>query len=632
VTRSRALACWLLLWLLGLMVCAGTLQREAPLFVNLGAGDGPFARGFRAGWERDGLHGSGDTTFHWTEDGARLEVPLVVHAGELRLRLRLARFAGTTARMRLLVAGRVVDEWTQPPSGWKERQVDLGSPRGPLSLQFRSEAPGDDPLGVALDWAEIDGATRVTPRRELWLGLLLFLFGTPLVVGAHLGPRAGLTAGPLAAVLAAIAAGFDRLGGLVAASEAGAPLCVALAALALVHRALARALPSGMSRAAGEVVVPFAAAAIALLALLHPFFYYPDVDTHARFVEALLRDPALALDPSPFQRATGAWTREIAGQRVAFPYSPVFHAVAVPLSFPLGAPAAIKVLAATSLGVTLLAVRALANGAGLVWPWALIAQALLALFPVTTSRLTLALYPTLLGQALELTLAAHLGLILLSGRQATPRATTGALVLAAQVAYTGSLLNVSLLLLGVVATLWWRGDRGPALRLLALHAATAGLVIAILYGRFIPTLFQQVLPHATRLAGDADAGPPGHSWLALALRVYGFYGPLLPALVAVGLVAVRGAREPAWRIVRLLLLSGLLLSLLRSLAPTLFRDAKEIELLAAPVALLAVAGLRALGTRRLGRGASGVVLAGLLVWGSARAVLVYSERFLSVGR
>src|SRR6185295_17766636 len=100
------------------------LQRPAPLFVNLGAGDEPFARGFRA-WERDGLQASGETMFRWTLDGARLDLPLRIVYGSLTARLRVARFTDRPADITLLSSGRVVDQWTQPPRGWRERTTSL---------------------------------------------------------------------------------------------------------------------------------------------------------------------------------------------------------------------------------------------------------------------------------------------------------------------------------------------------------------------------------------------------------------------------------------------------------------------------------------------------------------------------
>src|SRR5713101_2675730 len=76
-------------WVAGLGVLVAGWERPAPLFVNVGAGDAPFARGFRERWERDGLTGRGETMFRWAADGSRLEVPVSVAGGHLVARVRL---------------------------------------------------------------------------------------------------------------------------------------------------------------------------------------------------------------------------------------------------------------------------------------------------------------------------------------------------------------------------------------------------------------------------------------------------------------------------------------------------------------------------------------------------------------
>ena len=101
-----------LAWVGALLAAVLALERPAPLFVNLGAGDAAFARGFRSGWERDGLRGSGETMFRWTLDGSRLEVPVRVVTGSLVARLRLARFAPGLADVAVLVEDLQRDRWT----------------------------------------------------------------------------------------------------------------------------------------------------------------------------------------------------------------------------------------------------------------------------------------------------------------------------------------------------------------------------------------------------------------------------------------------------------------------------------------------------------------------------------------
>jgi hypothetical protein len=193
--------------------------------------------------------------------------------------------------------------------------------------------------------------------------------------------------------------------------------------------------PAGACRTSstpGRCSSPGRGTLAALLALSQPFFYYPDVDTHADLVEALDETPSLALDPRPYQALTGAWTRGIGDARVPFPYSPAFHVIAWPLAHALGAVAAIKTVAVLALGLTLLLAHALARSVGLTGTAALAAQAVVAVLPVTASRLTLALYPALLAQALELALVVFLS------RRLPPRFLAAVFVLLAvvQLAYT----------------------------------------------------------------------------------------------------------------------------------------------------------------------------------------------------
>ena len=619
------------LGLLGLL--AGSLfvlalERDAPLFLNLGPGDEPFARGFRGGWERDGLRQSGETTFRWTEDGARLELPVWLNGAEgVQLRLRLARFLETPVEMSVYVGDRLVERWTQQPRGWTLRTLALGGVSGPLQIRFRSAAADPrDPLGVAVDWVEVEGAGRVLPRAVLLPGLVLLFAGLPLLAAWALGRRAGALALILVLAGGAVAVGLDRLGGLVALSSAGLPAFLACAALVLAARALL-GRPSG----APPLAVSMASATLALVALSHPGYYYPDVDTHARYLQAIRRDPGLAWDASPYQAQSGAWTREIAGRKVAFPYSPAFHLLAWPLLPVLGDVAAVKTLAATALGFSLLLCFALASAAGLSPRQALLAPAILALLPVTSSRLVLALYPTLLGQALELMLAVALA----RGSGSSPALRTRtlvALLLLAQAAYTGSLFNVAVFVWALAALEAAACRRAEAGRLLAAWAITVLGVLALLYGRFLPAFWREVIPHLGEAPASADV-VEGSGLAAAAGRFALFYDVVYPVLLGVGLAALRSARGPARRVLAAALLGGAALLLLRFWLPTLFRDAKEIEMLAPAVAVVSAAALTWLFERGLvGKALALGCGAWALAFGMQRAVAAYLERFVAVAR
>jgi hypothetical protein len=619
---SRRTALLLLLAAAGPLVVLTLFARRAtPLFLNLGPGDAPFTHGFRDGWERDGPRGEGPTAFHWTEDGAWLRFPVVVH-GPVRARLRHARFTRTPAEVTVLGEGRTVATWTQHARGFRLRKLDLGTWSGPVALQFRNVGE-DQPLGVALDWFQLEDVRGARPTGDVIARLLILLVGVPVaIVVLSRTPATGAAFGVALSAVGFGAVWIDRLGGLLALANAAVPALLVTVALGVLDRVARRRMGHLLDRRA--VLVAWAGTLAATVALAQPFFYYPDVDTHADLVEALDETPSLALDPRPYQAATGAWTRGIGDRRVPFPYSPAFHVLAWPLALALGAVAAVKTVAALSFGLTLMLAHALARSVGLPARAALLAQGVVVLLPVCASRLTLALYPALLAQALEL------GLVVLLSRRlplASARTAFGLLV-AVQLAYTGSLLSVAVLVACLVSWEAWRREAGGAARLALAWVGSAALVVALQYARFLPVLWRDVLPHAGGASGSAEG-----SALASAVVRLAIFFDHLPPLLALGGAVLLGTATPARRVLRATLLSGLALLALRYLLPALFRDAKEVELLAAPVAVAMAAAWAWLWTRgRAGRLAVVASFAWVALWGAARAYALYTERFVAVDR
>jgi hypothetical protein len=600
------------------------LERPAPLFVNVGPGDAPFARGFRQ-WEREGAAWA--TIYRWALDGARVDFPFDVRGGTLTARVRVGRFVDPACDVRLFSGGRVVDSWQQEHAGWRVRSVALGELRGPLSFQFRSSDDAD--LGVALDWIEVTGAGLVVPWPSVLARAAALLLGVPLIVLlAHRRLLPAVACGVGLAALGTVAVLLDRLGGLMALAHAAEPALLVTLLIVGASIGLRRFWPEHATLTAQAL--PLAAVVVVLVALAHPGFYYPDVDTHARFVAAIRSDPSLAWDPSPFQLRLGTWTRQIGGERVAFPYSPVFHLLAWPFATLFGDVQAVKTLAALALAATLLLTYALARSLDLAPREAVLAQALVVALPVTASRLSLALYPTLLGQALDL-------LVVVCVARTYPRLVTSraaavafAVLLLAQSAYTASLYNIGLVIGIFTLRQLLAGDRPQVLRLAAAYAAATALVLGIFYARFLPTLVTTVLPHATQASGEAGES---QSILAVAVtRGRLFYDFLYPLLLIPGLLALRTAPAHARRLLASALVAGAILLLLRGALPALFRDAKEIELLAAPVAVAAAAGLALLARR----GAIGIALAAVAGfsaawWGLARALQIYGGMFVARG-
>jgi hypothetical protein len=624
-----------LAWALGVGFFVAGLERPQPLFVNVGAGDAAFARGFRERWERDGLTGSGETTFRWAEDGSRLEWPISIRGGHVGARVRLARFAPRPAEVVVESAGHEVDRWVQPSLGWRVREIDLGEVRGPLALTFRAHTDDGNPMAVAVDWVEVRGVQAVRPSRALALRLVLFFLGPPLLILLLMrSPPLAAGVAAFAALLAALAVWSDRLGGPSACASAAVPALIVVGALALCDRLRARAWPEAGAAHVQPVAVPLLLAVAALVAIFHPFFYYPDVDSHGRFLEALRANPSLLVDPAqPWQRR-GDVTREIGGQKVAIPYAMVFHAVAWPLSPAVGDIGALKTVAVISSAAVVLLVYPLARAAALTPAWAVLAQVLAALLPVLTSRLSLALYPTLFGLAWVVLLLVHLARRLshLDGARDAAAATT--FVLLAEAAYTGSLLVVSALVLVLSAVITARGEWRRALRLLGGWGIATAILLVTMYVGFLPTLWGGILPYVFEGGGPASAsGAAEGPWRAASWRLGVFYDLLIPVLAILGLVADRVMPAPSRRVLASAMAAGGALLVLRYVLPTALRDAKDVELLLAPMAVLSAAGLAVVWAQgRAGRALTVLAVAGAAAWSAVRDVTLYADRFFAAGR
>lgn len=631
---SRLTVLFALAWAAGIGLFVAGMERAQPLFVNVGAGDTAFARGFRGQWERDGLTGSGETMFRWAEDGSRLELPISVGQGHVRVRVRLARFVPLPAEIVVESGGREVDRWIQPAQGWRVREMDLGEARGPLALTFRARAEDGNPMAVAVDWVEVSGAEAVRPSRALAARLALFFFAPALVILLIVRSSA-LAAGvaAFAALVAAAAVWLDRLGGPIACAEAAVPLLVVVVTLSACDRLRARAWPETGAARGRALALPLLLVVAATVAFFHPFFYYPDVDSHGRFLQALRVNPSLLVDPTqPWQRR-GDVTREIGGQKVPIPYAMVFHAVAWPLSPLLGDTGALKTVAVLAAGAVVLLVYPLARAAGLRPPWAVLAQVLAAILPVLTSRLSLALYPTLFGLAFVVLLLVHLTRRLshLDGARDSAAALT--FVLLAEAAYTGSLLTVSALVLVLSAVTTARGEWRRALRLLGGWAIATAILLLTMYVGFLPTLWSRVLPYVFEGGGPAAAGPPDSAWVAGLRRLGLFYDLLVPVLAVLGLLAARDMAPHARRVLACALAAGGAILVLRYVVPAALRDAKDVELLLAPMAVLGAAGLAVVWAQgRTGRALTVLAVAGAAVWSALRDVTLYADRFFAAGR
>jgi hypothetical protein len=420
-----------------------------------------------------------------------------------------------------------------------------------------------------------------------------------------------------------------RMGLLAALAHSGPPALVAVVFIGLMQFVLRRYWPQQFEHWAAPIV-PCAAALLACLALFNPSFSRPNVDKHAQFLQAIRADAWTAFDPTEFQEKTGAWTHTIGGRRIAFPYAPFFDLAAWPIAPALGSAGALKAIAVASVSLTLLLAFGLARSLGLEARWGILAQCLLALLPITVSRLTLALFPTLFGQALESLLGLHLVRRFGHLDGARDAAAAVMFLVIAQAGYTGSMLNVAVLVGLLAAIEAAAGERRRALRLLGAYASAAAGVAILLYARFVPTLFARVLPHAR----DAvEAGGPAAGIAEPFARVAASYDTSLPLLALAGLACSAGAPPHARRYALAAVAAAAALLGLRVALPTLLQDAKELELLALPTAVLAAFTLRRLwAASLLGKLVSAAGFLSVLVWCIPKDLALYAERLVAPGR
>jgi len=396
--------------------------------------------------------------------------------------------------------------------------------------------------------------------------------------------------------------------------------------------------------------------AVRLAIVLHPRFYYPDVRVHAQFAWELGRRGLgvflQRFTENQFRYSLGL--QLVNGHWYALPYPPAFYLLCWPL-LRLGArpEIAVSLIPAVVNSLEALLVFGIARRLGRGEGLALAAAAAVPVLPLFLARLSLALFPTLVGHAVDAVVI--LCLIALLPLLERPRAVLALALLlcAAFLTYTQSLITFGILL-PVFLAAQVAGDRVPGARRrqvgLALGAVLgAGLAFAVFYGRYVPVFLdmrrgvpmaeERVLldkmerqARAAALAGEElrpepDDDPysgPGFDVLRglrkAAGRLYVFYGLFAPVVVAGVVLAWRRTEDAARaRFVASWALTYLLLNLASGglPGPNLFRHTKDLEM----VAPLCCLGLATAGTWLWERSrAAGLVYgAGFWVFGLLRA-------------
>jgi hypothetical protein len=647
---------------------AGVVLRfSKPVLLDFGPNDAEYVNDFRIDWERDGR-----TRFHWTSVAARVELPLLLSGPGHVLRLRARRHFIEPAQVTLTSEGQRIGRFeiaSDPDVPYRIHEFPLPALAGRRAFMLEIEAPSANPrpLGIALDWLEIERAgaqARVALPEDARLRLVLLAWGlllcpwwagwplrraAPFAVVLTLAALLGLMFQPLAA---------ERILRLGLGSLVGVGV---LSAAALRIPFLRRAVRIDEPATSGllTALVLFALA-VRLVLLLHPQFYYPDVRIHAVFARELAKAGLSAFlenfTANQYRFSLGLQFEH--GHWYAFPYPPAFYLLCWPLLrlARLSPEVAVSTLAAVVNALETILIYALARRLTRSAAWAQAAAACSPLLPIFMIRLGLAYFPALVGHAVD-----ALVLLLLVRRLRRLDRPASVLILAAAVAaalltYTQSLLNWGLWLpLLLVARIVqdrsraaWRQHAG-----LALAGMLGALLSLAFYGRYVPIFLdmQRGIPMAEEAIvlekmaktkpipgekrdeapDDPFAGPtfdPLRGLQKAAWRLWVFYGPFAPLLL-VGLVLVmRHAPGPEERT---LILTWASMYVVLNLAsgglpgPNLVRYNKDLEVVA-PLCCLALAGLY-VRLRERSRPLAWLLAAAFLAYGSGRAFVALTEKF-----
>ena len=665
-TRGVDLALAAGLAVLGALLPQAALRWARPALVEIGPNDVAYVAGFREDWERDRL-----TRFRWTTTHASITVPVRASGSGLRLRARMRRHLVEPAEVIVsaqgVEAGRFAIQ-ADPRTPYRSIELPLPvlSSARPLDITLQSRSENPRPLGVALDWIEIE-------RGSGSFGLtFIHMFALAFVVAiAYVLPRAG--GAPVswslahAGVLLAIAVAGTAWD--VVASQRiavlGTPLYAftgAAAVLAARSRRLRAWLDVDSRVIAGALVlVTLAALAARLSMLLHPQFYYPDVKVHALFAWQLARHGLARFleefTANQYRFSLGLQMEN--GQWYAFPYPPMFYI----LSWPLIRLARYRPeVAVSALGAVVNSLEAwivfgLARRLRASTAAALAAAAALVLLPIFTARLSLAYFPALVGHAVD---AAVLLVILTRLADLDrPRVVGGiaALVAVALLTYTQSVLNFAVLVpLIVIAHLVI--DRSPGVRRrMAGLVAAAGIggviALAVFYGRYVPIFIgmrsgvpmaeERILlekqaqaapiPDEPVVADNDDpySGPeldPMRGVRKAAWRMFVFYSWFAPAIVAGIVLVYRAQAPPAKAFVAAWAASYLVLNLASGSlpGPNLVRYNKDLEIVA-PLFCIALSFVGGALWRR-SRPLAIAFGAGYALFGIARAATYLTTKFV----
>lgn len=613
------------------MTLGGSTRQVA---LNLGPGDAPFVRGFEANSDVEDKVG-----WHWTTYDARVDLPFTTAGSEVRATLRYARVFAEEAVVRVSVGG--VDGQTFRARGGEIRTTTLGaaSVRGPLVVSIQSDSHERRNMGLRVDTLALQatggapfklrGGAALRPPLSvvlLFAGLLI-LGASPLVAGG---------ASLLAALAFAGRANADLFGAWRQTHLAPEMLAVATLVLLAGRHWLHRRVPMERPLAAALVSAALVTMLWRLALVSHPDFYYPDLLTHTRVVEAIREEgPSFFLHPADALSAQRAWTKPVMGSVSSLPYAVMFHTPFAVLAAVLDL-STDEIETALKAGSSLISVIPILLGGALAVRFSLppLAALLLCVIPTYASRLSFALLPALFGHMLDLVVLLTIANVMSRDGVRSARSVLQAMaaLLFGHLAYTSGVVNEAVFMGVLVALclLSGRPARGLGLGLTLAEAGAALGAFLLYYRHFVGDVF--ALGARILGLGAAGAGPsvsvyPVESfWALLYERTNTFFGWPYLSLAILGLwlggPAIRESKVArAWGIAYLVLI------LLRARIPDVFRYGHETLFLTPLIALLGGTAL-VLAWRRGGAWRTGSVAASLALLAASlwRQWLVISDQ------
>jgi hypothetical protein len=554
---------------------------------NFGPGDHRYLEGFEPMWEID----PDGVATHWSTYESIVRLPIRPIAGKARVSYRFARVYRETAQIEIRVNGVPADRFSVGGGAYQVRSVEIPPSvleRQPLEIHLAADSHERKNRGLRMDWLRVEpvdhrGRTAPTLVTVLWSMGLCLAFG---VLALVTNPKAyGVAwAVPLGLCL------YGGLGGpfplahmLRWVAPAGISLSVVVAA--------AYRLVSRKTNVAGSEWIPVLILTAFLLragGVFHPNYYHPDLRAHADMTR-IVSEAGFAFWAHPSQYITeqGVWTAESMGKMYAFPFSPVFHALFVPLrSNLITTMEAMKffacLLSCLEIAIVFFLARRLGVGGAAIW-----AAALVVVSPPILSRLSLAFLAALFAHWWDSLVLASLAS--LPERRVSSFALSFLFLLVALGSYAGSLINFGLFVPLFGLTLINRRElRRTAWVLLGGSAAIAAVALTLVYREFLGVFLSEMLPRF--FAGVAEGGE-GSLVSAVHMffhRSWIFYdGIYLPFAIGGALLLVRrrlGAFDSrfltAWALVYVILI------FLRTAAPDLFAKVKEMLWVAPLVCLL----------------------------------------------